>query len=89
MMKEFCIIGESTSCRNTEHQIIRNAQLTNQRNSLKCVIRVMFRPQTVRNTGIRMEEKPKEPVMNVKNERGDTKQIKIIIEKKKKRGCAC
>ena len=39
------------------------------------------------NTSI--EEKPKEPVMNVKNERGNTKQIKIIIEKKKKRGCAC
>ena len=36
-----------------------------------------------------IEEKPKEPVMNVKDDKGNTQQIKIIIEKKKKRGCAC
>ena len=30
-----------------------------------------------------IEEKPKEPVMNVKDDKGNTQQIKIIIEKKK------
>ena len=35
------------------------------------------------------EEKPKEPVMNVKDNRGNTQQIRITIEKKKKRHCAC
>ena len=56
------MIGDSTNCRNTEHQIIRNAQLTNQRNILKWVMRVMLKPQMVRNTGIRMDEKPNQPL---------------------------
>ena len=36
------------------------------------------------------EDKPKEPIMNVKDEAGNTQQIRIIIEnKKKKKHCAC
>ena len=36
------------------------------------------------------EDKPKEPIMNVKDESGNTQQIRIIIEnKKKKKHCAC
>ena len=36
------------------------------------------------------EDKPKEPIMNVKDETGNTQQIRIIIEnKKKKKHCAC
>ena len=39
---------------------------------------------------ILIEEKPKEPIINVKDETGNTQQIRIIIEnKKKKKHCAC
>ena len=35
-----------------------------------------------------IEEKPQEPIMNVKDEEGKTQQV-IIIQRKKKSGCGC
>ena len=35
-----------------------------------------------------IEEKPKEPVMNVQDKEGNVKQTTIVIQRKK-RGCAC
>ena len=44
--------------------------------------------EELKNLNCKTEEQPKEPIMNIKDEKGEVKQTKIIIKRKKK-NCAC
>ena len=44
--------------------------------------------EELKNLNCKTEEQPKEPIINIKDEKGEVKQTKIIIKRKKK-NCAC